>query len=147
MVSGLADAVNIDKCSVMHIGKSNQSSKYNLGGKDLITTVEERDLGVIIHSGMNPSRQCTEASKKGNQILGMIKRTIESRDKEIIVKLYKTLVRPHLEYCVQAWNPFLKKDIELLEKVQRRATKMVNGCRNLSYEKRLQYCGLTTLEK
>ena len=138
---------NIDKCSVMHVGKFNNGNEYALGGKILATTEEERDMGVIINSSMNPSRQCMEAAKKGNRMLGMIKRTIVSRDKEIIVKLYKSLVRPHLEYCVQAWNPFLKKDIELLEKVQRRATKMVNGCHNLSYERRLQYCGLTTLER
>jgi hypothetical protein len=88
-----------------------------------------------------------EAAKKGNRMLGMMKRTIVSREKEIIIKLYKSLVRPHLEYCVQAWNPFLKKDIELLENVQRRVTKMVSGCHSLSYEKRLEYCGLTTLER
>jgi hypothetical protein len=77
-----------------------------------------------------------EAAKKGNRMLGMMKRTIVSREKEIIIKLYKSLVRPHLEYCVQAWNPFLKKDIELLENVQRGVTKIVSGCHSLSYEKK-----------
>jgi hypothetical protein len=138
---------NIDKCAVMHIGKQKENCKYELCGKELKVTTEERDLGVIIHSSLKPSRQCAEAAKKGNQILGMIKRTIVSRDKEIIMRLYKTLVRPHLEYCVQAWNPFLKKDIEILERVQRRATKMIKSFQRLSYEERLKLCGLTTLER
>ena len=100
-----------------------------------------------MHYSLKPSRQCAEAAKKGNRILRLMKRTIVSRDMEIIMRLYKTLVRPHLEYCVQAWNPFLKKDIEILERVQWRATKMIKGCQKLSYEDRLKRCGLTTLEK
>ena len=138
---------NIDKCSVMHIGRQKENHSYELCGNELKVTTEERDLGVIIHSSLKPSRQCSEAAKKGNRILGTMKRTIVSRDKEIIMRLYKTLVRPHLEYCVQAWNPFLKKDIDMLERVQRRATKMIRGLHRLSYEERLKICGLTTLEK
>ena len=138
---------NIDKCSVMHIGTQKENRRYELCGKELKVATEERDLGVIIHNSLKPSRQCAEAAKKGNQILGIIKRTIVSRDKEIITRLYKTLVRPHLEYCVQAWNPYLKKDIEILERVQHRATKLIKGFQRLSYDERLKLCGLTTLEK
>jgi len=71
-----------------------------------------------------------EAAKKGNQIglLGLIKRTITCRSKEIILRLYKSLARPHLEYCIQAWRPHLVKNIELLEKVQERATRMIEEC-------------------
>src|SRR5437870_13904884 len=64
-----------------------------------------------------------------------------------MVKLYKALVRPKLEYCVQAWCPYLKKDIDKLEKVQARATRLINECKNQSYEKRLQCTGLTTLSE
>ena len=68
------------------------------------------------------------------------------KEKELIIPLYKTIVRPHLEYCIQAWRPYRKKDIDMLERVQRRATKMIPKLRNISYEMRLKKCGLTTLE-
>ena len=83
---------------------------------------------------------------KGNQVLGMIRRNITYKDKSLIVPLYKAIVRPHLEYCIQAWSPYLRKDIDMLEKIQRRATKLIPGLRDLRYEERLKECGLTTLE-
>ena len=78
--------------------------------------------------------------KKANRVLGMMmRRTIISREKDVILKLYKSLVRPHLEYCAPTWNSYLKKDIKALEKGQRRATKTIRGFRDLSYSvKRLQ---------
>ena len=138
---------NVDKCAVMHMGGRNKKYDYEIGGKRLRLTEEEKDLGVIIHQSTKPSRQCTESATKANRILGLIKRTVVSREKNIILNLYKTLVRPHLEYCVQVWCPYLQKDKNLLEKVQRRATKMIKGFRSLSYDERLSKCGLTTLEK
>src|SRR6218665_1072934 len=120
---------------------------YEMGGKVLKVSEEERDLGVITHRSAKPSRQCAEASKKANSTLGMIRRTIVTRDKGTILRLYKSLVRPQLEYCIQVWSPHLKQDMEKLEKVQRRATKVIQGYKDLSYEERLIRCGLTTLEK
>ena len=85
--------------------------------------------------------------KCANRTLGLIKRTIKSRSKDIIIKLYKALVRPKLEYCVQAWRPFLRKDIESIERVQKRASRMITECRGQSYESRLKVLGLTSLEE
>src|SRR6218665_13665 len=141
---------NLEKCSVMHMGKRNQELSYEMGGKVLKVSNEERDLGVIMHRSAKPSRQCAEASKKANSTLGMIRRTIVTRDKDTILRLYKSLVRPlQLEYCIQVWSPYLKHYMEKLEKVQRRATKMIQGYKDLSYEERLIMirCGLTRLEK
>ena len=89
---------------------------------------------------------CAIAAAKGNQILGLIRRNIVYKEKELIIPLYKTIVRPHLEYCIQAWRLYRKKDSDILERVQRRATKMIQKLRNISYEMRLKECGLTTLE-
>ena len=86
------------------------------------------------------------ASHRAAKTLGMINRTFVNRDSKIILKLYQSLVRPILEYCVQAWRPYLKKDIALLEKVQKRATRLMTKERSLSYEERLQRFGLTSLE-
>ena len=79
-------------------------------------------------------------------VLGMIRRTFTCKDEQTIIQLYKSLVRPHLDYCIQAWRPYLTQDIEMLEKVQRRATKMVYGLNDLTYDKRLRRLGITTLE-
>ena len=76
----------------------------------------------------------------------MIRRNITYKESSLIVSVYKAIVRPHLEYCVQAWKPYLRKDIDMLEKRQRRATKLIPGLRDLRYEERLKECGLTTLE-
>ena len=137
---------NFGKCKCLHIGPGNTSMNYEMGGTILSTTVKEKDLGVTMNANMKVSEQCRIAASKANQVLGMIRRNITYKDKSLIVPLYKAIVRPHLEYCIQAWNPHLRKDIDMLEKIQRRATKLIPGLRDLRCEERLKECGLTTLE-
>ncbi|CAM4680127.1 unnamed protein product [Lepidochelys kempii] len=138
---------NSEKCKVMHLGINNKNFSYKLGTHQLEVTEEEKDLGVLVDHRMTMSRQCDVAVKKVNAVLGCIRRGISSRDKEVLVPLYKALVRPHLEYCVQFWSPMFKKDEFKLEQVQRGATRMIRGIENLSYERRLKEFGLFSLSK
>ena len=137
---------NFGKCKCLHTGHRNLNVNYKKGDTVLGTTVKEKDLGVTISADMKVSEQCGIAASKGNQILGLIRRNITYKGKKLIIPLYKAIVRPHLEYCIQAWRPYRKKDIDTLERIQRRATKMIPELRDLSYEERLKECGLTTLE-
>ena len=89
---------------------------------------------------------CTQAVQKAYQVLRSIRRSFKHINKQSFLILYKTFIRPHLEFAPQSWNPSLRKDIDLIEKVQQRATKMVSSLKNLDYNTRLQELGLTTLE-
>src|SRR5215467_6290100 len=102
----------------------------------------EKDLDVIIHESGKVTEQCNTAAASANRILGLIKTTIKYKSKAVIINLYKSLVRQKLEYCAQLWNPYLKKNVNVLERVQKRATKLIAEFRGIKDEERLKRYGL-----
>lgn len=138
---------NVGKCKVMHLGHGNRKFKYYMENKELEVVNIEKDLGVWISDDLKVSTQCSKAYSKASRSLGMISRAVMCKTPRILMALYKTLVRPHLEYCTAAWSPYYVRDKVLLERIQHRFTRMVPGLRHLEYADRLQRLGLWTLEE
>ncbi len=138
---------NINKCHILQVSTRNQKIEYKINGIKLKSIKCVKDIGVSVAYSLKFSQQCKDGACKANRILGFINRNISFETKDIILPLYTTLVRPHLEYAVQFWAPHHAKDIAKLEAVQRRATKMIISMRNKPYEERLTQLNLFSLEK
>ena len=121
---------NVDKCSSLHIGNNNINYSYKMGDNNITKSNQQKDLGVIIDDKLKFNEQTIEATKKANKVLGFISRSFDYKSKDIILPLYKSLVRPHLEYCAQFWSPAYRKNMEAIERIQRRATKLIPSIRN-----------------
>ena len=135
----------------MHFCRNNPCKKYVAPSENSIhelgTTTAERDLGVIISTDLKASKQVKAAANKANRMLGLLLNTFQFLDLITYKTLYCTFIRPLLEFAVPVWNPFLKKDIDILERVQRRATKRAPGLWQIDYDQRLKILGRATLEE
>ena len=131
------------------MGWVNRKQKYRLGSLNLngLRAVDEKDLGLLADEKLNMTQQCALAAQKDNHILTCVKRIVSRRSKEVILPLCSALLRLHLESCIQLWSLQHRKDMDVLEWVQRRATKMIRGLQHLSYEERLRELGLFILWK
>ena len=143
---------NVAKCKIMHCGKQNPRAAYymkrpNGETKALEETHVEKDLGVQMSNTLKPTLQCTKAANKAMSALKLLRMTFGHFTRSNFKVLYATYVRPHLEHCIQATGPYMAQDFKALERVQRRATKQVQGLRHASYEERLKALDLTSVEE
>ena len=136
---------NEKKCKVMHLGKQEKEESYNLGNSVMSVTEGERDLGIFVDRELKFHQQTARTVKKANRILGLIQRTFSTRNRGLILPLYKTMVRPILEYGNVAWGPIYETDNVRIERVQRRATRLITEVRELPYEERLQSLNIPSL--
>ena len=130
----------------MYLGTSNPRLPISLNDYCVPSCDTVSDLGVFLTSDLKPSVHCKNAASRGQRMLTLFKITFKYLQPSVLTKLYKAFVRPLLEYCCCAWCPFHVKDIDALEKVQRRMTRLLPEFQHLSYEERLKLFRLTTLK-
>ena len=139
---------NPDKCHVLSLGRFENikhAHRYNIYESELEHVFEEKDLGVIIDSELKFEEHMSAKIKKANSIVGLIRRSFSFLDCKLFKKLYITFVRPHLEYAQVVWAPHLIKHVNIIENVQKRATKRVDGLSGFDYTTRLKKLDLPTL--
>ena len=137
-----------EKCKHMHIGSrdSDPEYRYELLGRTLEKVSEEKDIGVTIDDQLSFDKHISDKVKKANSMFALLRRIFKHLDEKSFIPLYKTLVRTHLDYASSVWFPHKAKHIEMIEGVQRRATKQIPGLSDLSYEQRLRKLKLPTLK-
>ena len=140
-----AMSFNAEKCKILHVGKKNPKYEYFMSGIKISEAEEEKDLGVWVDTSMKPSKQCAVAAKTANFALGQMQRAFHYRTKNNLVPIYKTFIRPKLEFAVAAWNPWMEMDKNVLERVQQRMIRLLSDVRGKTYEEKLKDVGLLPL--
>ncbi|BHF57082.1 hypothetical protein SprV_0100002300 [Sparganum proliferum] len=128
---------NVTKCNVLRVGRTRSLSRLEVDA--------QKDLGVWVTASLKPSLHCSKVAKSAMSVLYLVKRAFSTFDEDCFVKVFRTFVRPRVEFAIQAWKPWTSKDLSILEKVQGRATKLVSGQGSLPYETRLSNLGLFPL--
>jgi len=136
-----------DKCVIIHFGRTNPCHDYYIGQVKLTAVDGARDLGVTIMNDCDPSQHVENISKKAHVVLSQLKRATSLHDSQTFGRLYQVYVRPLLEAAAPAWNPMKKESVNLLEKVQRRATRIITDISTLSYDERLDALDMDSLEE
>ena len=137
---------NVKKCKTMHIGRRNPLHQYSMLNTPLQVVNSERDIGIHVSDNLKPSTQCAEAARRANAVLTQISRAFLYRDRRVFLQLYKSFVRCHLEFCIPVWSLWQAGDVEVLERVQRRAVNLIRGLQGTTYEDKLEELGLRSLE-
>ena len=137
---------NVDKCKCLHLEHTYPRANYNIGGVKIKNVKAEKDLGVTIGSTLDSSLQCAKVVSTANKVLSVTRRTYVYKNQSNVTYLYKSLARPHLKYCCLAWRPPLQKDIDNIDKIQRRAARMIPEISSLRYKVRQHKCGILSLE-
>jgi len=139
-------SVAIDKCCALHIGKHSVQTAICINNSPLPVVNSCRDLGVTISSDLSPSLYINDIVRRAHQRANLILKCFVSQNVDLLIRAFVTYVRPLLEYNSSVWSPSLKRDITLIEKVQRKFTKRLHGYRDLSYDERLKRLNLDSLE-
>ena len=139
---------NAQKCNVIHIGKSSTVNDYFMGDNNTkINSVEhEKDIGVTFDTKLNFDIHINSVVSKANQLIGLVKRSFQFLDQDMFLKLYKAIIRPHLEYANVIWHPIYKRQQSSIENTQRRATKILSKIKHMSYKDRLIYLNLPSIK-
>ena len=138
--------IALEKCLLLQLGRHNEHREYTINTTKINPVHSVKDLGVLITNDLEFSNHCSVISKKAFQKCALIHKTFSYKSRDFLLALYKTYVRPQVEYCSTVWNPHLLRDINLIESVQRRFTRSIPGLSQLGYRQRLKCLKLETLE-
>ena len=128
--------IKVDKCKVLDIGNNNQYTQNAMDGSKFSKVNHEKDSGITISNDLKPRKHCSDVVKKANKLVGFIRRIFEFKfEKKIILLILNKLVRPYLEYCIQFWSSYYRRNIDKLERIQTIVTKIIPRLRNVGYER------------